>query len=96
MPAASLVQLAARLSEVAAAVQRQDGVALAALLAVDAPRPTAAVTNALRLHASLVDDMIASQRLPPPYEEARQSGCFAPSRSCVSAHCTPLTRRGCR
>jgi len=66
-----MAQLAALLSEVAAAVQRQDGPALAALLAVDAARPAAAVADALRTQPTLDVGALATQRLQPPYDEAR-------------------------
>jgi hypothetical protein len=69
--AAMAQQLGAYLSEAATAVARQDGRALAALLAVDAPRPAAAVAAALRTDPRLDLAALASQRLPPPYDEAR-------------------------
>jgi hypothetical protein len=66
-----MAALAALLSEAAAAVQRCDGAALAALLAHDAPRPSAAVADALRTQPTLDIAALASQRLPAPYDEAR-------------------------
>ena len=68
---AAMAALAALLSEAAAAVQRCDGAALAALLAHDAPRPSAAVADALRTQPTLDIAALASQRLPAPYDEAR-------------------------
>ena len=66
-----MAALAALLSEAAAAVQRCDGVALAALLSHDSARPAAAVAEALRTQPSLDVAALASQRLPAPYDEAR-------------------------
>ena len=66
-----MAALAALLSEAAAAVQRCDGVALAALLSYDSPRPAAAVADALRTQPTLDIAALASQRLPAPYDEAR-------------------------
>jgi hypothetical protein len=75
-----MAQLAAYLSEAAAAVSAQDGPALASLLAADAPRPAAAVAEALCTQPGLDIGALASQRLPPPYDEARPPADVASGR----------------
>ena len=72
-----MAALAAYLSEAAGAVSRQDGAALAALLAVDAPRPLAAVVACLREAPRTELGALASARLPPPYDEVRSSALVA-------------------
>jgi hypothetical protein len=88
---AAMAQLNAYLAEAATAVARQDGAALAALLAVDAPRPLAAVSEALRAHTQLDVGALASARLPPPYDEVRVT--LTSRRAC--AGCRGWRRRGC-
>jgi len=69
-----MAQLLAYLDACAAAVSRHDGAALAALLAVDAQAPGAAVAEALRTQPALDVGPLCLQRLPGVYAEVRAVG----------------------
>jgi len=70
-----MAQLAAYLSQAAVAVQRQDGVSLGALLALDAPGAAAAVAACLRDAPRTDLGALASSRVPVPYDEVLALHC---------------------
>jgi hypothetical protein len=95
--AAPMAALGAFLSEAAAAVQRQDGAGLAALLAVGNARASAAVADALRTQPTLDVAALASQRLQQPYDEVR-GRCMqpvGPRGSAENTLCSSARSRAC-